>query len=149
MRKKKDKIHENKDVIAAVRKEESKRNFAKEKYEKALHELKEYKRLREFIGGKTAQNHHHHHDDDHLEGFLEYDDIEGDHKKKKGKRGDKSKKRGKSKKNAAKEGKGISSFTSSQTILLSKPNKTGVNVKVLDKSLVASQKSNAELDTTL
>jgi hypothetical protein len=143
MRKKKDKIHENKDVIAAVRKEESKRNFAKEKYEKALHELKEYKRLREFIGGKTAQNHHHHHDDDHLEGFLEYDDIEGDHKKKKGKRGDKSKKRGRSKKNAAKEGKGISSFTSSQA------NKTGVNVKVLDKSLVASQKSNAELDTTL
>lgn len=149
MRKKKDKIHENRDVIAAVRKEESKRNFAKEKYEKALHELKEYKRLREFIGGKTAQiHHHHHHDDDHLEGFLEYDDIEcGDHKKKKCKRGDKSKKRGKSKKNAAKEGKGINSLTSSQAA--NQPNKTGANTKVLDKSLVASQKSNGELDTTL
>ena len=96
--------------------------------------MKEFKKLREFIGGKTALNshdhhHHHYHDDDHIEGFWEFDD--GDHKKKKGKRGDKSKKRGgkSNKKNQGKD-KG-NSFSSSN------PNKAGLNIKFLDSAVTS------------
>lgn len=149
VRKKKEKQFENKDIIAALRKEEAKKNTAKDKYEKAIAELKEFKKLREFIGGKTALNtHHHHHDhDDHLEG-LEFDDNEGESKKKKGKRGDKSKKRGgksgsKKKPDKGEKEKGMSSSPYSSSY----PNKTGLNVKFLE-SAVTSQKSNGELDTT-